>query len=537
MASAVEAPVQALQSLPLAKIKPSPMNPRKHFDEAKLKELAESIQAHGVRQPIVVRPDGRSDHFEIVVGERRYRASKLAGKAEIPAIVSPMSNAEALEVMVIENLQREDVDPLDEAEGYHALLQKRPEGHGPQHTAESIAAKVGKSVSYIYQRLKLTFLTQDSKDCMRAGHITPGHAILIARLQPLDQDKALRAVLTGHEEPSAEDRKRPIKELLAHEAQNESWMGFRRTMAEKELRLWIQEHVNLNLKNAAWDLGDADLVPLAGACATCPKRSVNNPALFADLVEKSSDDRCFDAECFQKKQKAFVQIKAAQLAEKEKPAIKISEKHSYQKPKEGAKLLRAGQWHEAKAGSCSDVVTGIQVDGEKAGSTHLVCSNPSCKTHRRNFMSSSNGHNSQRDAEARKKIEAAQELDQKVRRALYTAIVAKITIIGDRELRVMAAPGYFREDASELLGWKKGYLSQEALEKKLAALKGAALAKAVFVVLTAEALLEGSYDGDAKERQPLVDLAKAYKLDAAKIERELAAPSQTSAPKKKRGRP
>jgi hypothetical protein len=120
---------------------------------------------------------------------------------------------------------------------------------------------------------------------------------------------------------------------------------------------------------------------------------------------------------------------------------------------------------------------------------------------------------------------------------VLTLATAKITIIGDRELRVMAAPGYFREDASELLGWKKGYLSQEALEKKLAALKGAPLAKAAFVVLTAESLLEGSYNGDAKERQQLVDLAKAYKLDPAKVERELAAPSQTSAPKKKRGRP
>ena len=165
MATATVEQVQTqFQMIELAKISPSPMNPRKHFDEKALKELAESIKAHGVQQPIVVRPlpgqggprGGVTDKFEIVVGERRVKASKLAGRSEIPAMVRPLSNAAALEIMVIENLQREDVHPLDEALGYQALMKKSSDSEAedlpgaPRHTAESIAAKVGKSVGYVY---------------------------------------------------------------------------------------------------------------------------------------------------------------------------------------------------------------------------------------------------------------------------------------------------------------------------------------------------------------------------------------------------
>src|ERR1700729_366300 len=105
--------------IPLASIVKNPQNPRKHFDEATLKELAASIKVHGVRQPVLVRPDPLDKKkFELVVGERRWRASKIAGKAEIPAIVDELDDQSALEIMVIENLQREDVHPLDEARGY-----------------------------------------------------------------------------------------------------------------------------------------------------------------------------------------------------------------------------------------------------------------------------------------------------------------------------------------------------------------------------------------------------------------------------------
>jgi len=147
-----------------------------------------------VQQPVLIRENGAG--YELIVGERRWRASKLAGKTEIPAIVRPMSDAQALEVMILENLQRQDVHPLEEALGYKALLD-HPEPDKPKPTVESIAGKVGKSASYVYQRLKLAELVPRAQKDFREGYLTAAHAIDIARLQPADQRRALEFCHTG----------------------------------------------------------------------------------------------------------------------------------------------------------------------------------------------------------------------------------------------------------------------------------------------------------------------------------------------------
>ena len=117
-------PIHNLQLVPLGAISPNPNNPRKHFDETGLKELAASIKVHGVRQPVLLRPNGGPGKFQLVCGERRWRASKIAGKLEIPAIVDPtLTDRQALELGVLENLQRQDVHPLDEAMGYEAVAE------------------------------------------------------------------------------------------------------------------------------------------------------------------------------------------------------------------------------------------------------------------------------------------------------------------------------------------------------------------------------------------------------------------------------
>jgi ParB family transcriptional regulator, chromosome partitioning protein len=121
--------VSSIQDIPLGKIHESKTNPRRQFDEKELAELAANIKQHGVLQPILVRPlpKGIADSFELVAGARRYRASKLAGRKSIPATVRELTDAEALEVQVIENVQRVDVHPLDEAQGYAALLELQPQ--------------------------------------------------------------------------------------------------------------------------------------------------------------------------------------------------------------------------------------------------------------------------------------------------------------------------------------------------------------------------------------------------------------------------
>ena len=167
-----------LQTIPLDQITENPFNPRKHFEKGPLQELADSIKVHGVRQPVLVRPMPGKDAkgFQLVVGARRLRASKLAGKTDIPAIVDPaLDDRSALEIMVIENLQREDVHPLDEALGYQVLMESRclqcnvdagfhkldcPKAGEPvpETSVEDIAAKVGRSIGYVYGRMKLLAL-------------------------------------------------------------------------------------------------------------------------------------------------------------------------------------------------------------------------------------------------------------------------------------------------------------------------------------------------------------------------------------------
>lgn len=135
-----------IQEISIGSIKPSKANPRQRVDESALAELAESIRTHGVLQPILIRPVAAGG-FEIVCGERRWKASKMAGTQSIPARIVNLTDAEALELAVIENLQREDVHELDEANGYKALMRQNPE----LYTVETIAAKVGRSPSYVYQ--------------------------------------------------------------------------------------------------------------------------------------------------------------------------------------------------------------------------------------------------------------------------------------------------------------------------------------------------------------------------------------------------
>src|SRR2546427_7786846 len=187
-------PVNALvQEIGLDKIKPSKANPRRRTDDSALAELAASIKTHGVLQPILVRP-AKAGGYLIVCGERRWRASKTAGKDSIPARIVNLTDVEALEIAVIENVQREDVHELDEALGYKALMKQ----DAALYTVETLAAKVGRSPSYIYQRLKLAELTPNLQKAFYEGKLTAGHAAEVARLQPPDQEPALSEGFPGH---------------------------------------------------------------------------------------------------------------------------------------------------------------------------------------------------------------------------------------------------------------------------------------------------------------------------------------------------
>jgi ParB family transcriptional regulator, chromosome partitioning protein len=139
--------VSAVRDIPLNRIQESKTNPRRTFDETKLTELAGNIRRHGVLQPVLVRPlpGGQDGFFELVAGARRYRASRIAGRETIPASVRELTDTECLELQLIENLQRADVHELDEARGYAALMQLRPD----TYTVETLAGKIGRSEKYV----------------------------------------------------------------------------------------------------------------------------------------------------------------------------------------------------------------------------------------------------------------------------------------------------------------------------------------------------------------------------------------------------
>ena len=159
----------ATNTLPISEIIPNKEQPRKTFDEAALSELAESIKQHGVLQPLLVRPlaDGG---YQLVAGERRWRASRMAGLREIPVVVKELTDTETMEIAIIENLQREDLNPIEEAEGLQALIDKCG------FTQEDIAASVGKSRPAIANSLRLLRLPPEVRDMTRNGIISAGHA-------------------------------------------------------------------------------------------------------------------------------------------------------------------------------------------------------------------------------------------------------------------------------------------------------------------------------------------------------------------------
>ncbi|MET0181731.1 MAG: ParB/RepB/Spo0J family partition protein [Caulobacterales bacterium] len=179
----------AARNLPIDLIQRNPNQPRRHFDEAELSELADSIKAHGVLQPILVRPiaEGR---FEIVAGERRWRAAQRASLHTIPAVIRELDEAEVLEIGIIENVQRSDLNPIEEALGFQALIDRF------QRTQQDIADVVGKSRPHIANMLRLLALPDELQEMVRDGRLSAGHARAILTA-PNPRELAQRAIAEG----------------------------------------------------------------------------------------------------------------------------------------------------------------------------------------------------------------------------------------------------------------------------------------------------------------------------------------------------
>jgi ParB/RepB/Spo0J family partition protein len=250
-------------------------------------ELSKSIEKHGVMQPILVRPNGKAGKYELIFGHRRLVAGKIARLDTIPSNIKPVKDEEILEYQVTENLQRKDVHPMDEAIAFKSLIDKR------KYSVDEIALRFAKSKEFVTQRLKLNDLIPDLQKDFKKGAMLLGHAIAFCRLTPEDQKKA---------------------------KENIKWSNNYRTVAD--LNNFIDRNIIQNLSAAAFKKDDAELVPAAGACKVCPKRSGFNRSLFADL---DKEDRCFDSACFALKTAAFIAIKAKDILENEPSVFLVCE--------------------------------------------------------------------------------------------------------------------------------------------------------------------------------------------------------------------
>ena len=176
--------------LPISQVESCSSQPRKHFDEASLAELADSIRQHGIIQPLTVRKLA-SGYYQIIAGERRWRAARLAGLKEVPVIVMEADDRKAAELAMIENLQREDLNPMEEAAGYQALMEQH------HMTQEEAAQRVGKSRSAVANSLRLLNLAPAVRKLVEEDKLSAGHARALLPLPSALQEKAAEAVISG----------------------------------------------------------------------------------------------------------------------------------------------------------------------------------------------------------------------------------------------------------------------------------------------------------------------------------------------------
>jgi ParB family chromosome partitioning protein len=354
-----EEAVKSLQeyvNLPLADLVESSTNPRRTFDVERLKELAESIRSKGVLSPLLARKV--NGHFEIVFGAMRYRAAQRAGLQEVPVRIADLTDAEALETQIVENLLRSDVHPFEEAQGFRALLER--EGGG--YTIEKIAAKTGKKAPYIAKQLRLLDLIPPVADAFTAGHIGIEHALLIAKLAADVQEKAFAHCFDGYY--AADDTERSLVPV-------------------SRLQAWIAQNIYLSLKSIPFSKDDEALVPEAGSCASCPKRTGFNTLLFSEVRE----DSCADAACFNRKLDAHI----AQRVLKIPNLVQISDNYN---ATDGTPILvrrnyvkvvtrknKKGKEAMLEEKLCTHLTAAIHSDGMDKGRLVKVCADLSCKIH------------------------------------------------------------------------------------------------------------------------------------------------------------
>lgn len=264
--------MQQIQYIKTNQLHESPMNPRKEFHQESIEQLAESIKQVGILQPIIARPNTsvkqkKIQIYEVICGARRLSAAVIADLQEVPVIVRDLTDEEAFDLMITENLQRKEVSPLEEASAFQSLINKG------KYDYYSLADRFGKSVTYIRHRLKLNDLSQDFKKLLSEDVITVSHAFEIAKLEDVYQ-----------------------QELFKEEFKDRHQYWNCPTL--RQLKGNIERRFTLKLIDAPFNLTDATLDKRAGACVGCLKNTASDTSLFPDSPETGL---CLDSICFNHK--------------------------------------------------------------------------------------------------------------------------------------------------------------------------------------------------------------------------------------------
>ena len=480
---------------------------RQHFDKTALGELAASIKSHGVLQPIIVRPSkGVKYEFQLVAGERRLAASRLAELTEIPAVVRELTDEQVIEVQLIENLQRADLHPMEEAEGYHQLMQK----HG--HPIEDLYTKVGKSRSYVYGRLKLLALVPRVRKAFYENKINASIALLLARI-PVDklQGKALTSITSMH-------------------------------MSVRRANEHIQRNYMLKLANSYFPKNDAELVPKAGSCETCPKRTGNEPDLFRD----AGGYVCTDPICFANKTRAHGKRRIAAAKAQGQPVIAGQAARKIVRwgdgPRDlhldGYRLMTDKVWSDPKRRTARQIV------GKDVETTLLQHPREGfvVEVIKESVINAALWKGKKRPASSPQNAQAKKaKIERAFRVALYDRLRPKLSA---PTLQVLAAALWCESQhdtikiVAKLQGWEPkksswGGKDFRGLAKKIPELRGKALHALINDLIFATELQVPTWSTSKPEQ--LLAAAKKYGINAAAVRRAVA-PKKKKAKKKARAR-
>lgn len=365
--------------IPWKDLQTSPTNPRRRINEQTIESLAESIRTQGVLEPLIARENGKK--YEIVCGERRYRAASIAGVTELPCLVRELSDEQVLDIQIHENLHREDVHPMDEAYGYQFLKEKL------NCDVKELALRVGKAEGYVLNRLKLNHLIKEAQKDVDDEHLPLSYALEIAKYSPDIQKFIYGEVYRKEGKYQKDDYVYvPVK------GQTVPWKVFIE---------WINTNIHRLLSKAPFDARAANLRPDGLACVKCPERTGAVVSLF-EPNQIGKKDACLNPACYVMKAQNHVQIRRQELAEMagiEPSEIPIVKSFCYTDGKDylgSESAMVVGEIRGASKKKCKKAVSGIDIEADNYGQTIQVCLRTSeCKVHWPDSKASGTANSSQ----------------------------------------------------------------------------------------------------------------------------------------------